>query len=237
MSENDVESAALVKANVTVTTLKRRAASQRWWRKYYPLHKDEILARSRRHYRSHRDERQAQIRRWRGASCALLPGEPVPHTRVEPRLRRVAQAATHSIRAALHWPMIASLTTPKRRAAKRRWKAAHPKEIAALNARYYQANRDRILESKRAHYAAHREEQKEKRRARYEAKAQRRRRRMRRESYLFRHPEAIVWYDAEGRRRERYLLHNTTEWQDAQRRRKERYLRQLECKLRLNQAA
>ena len=68
MSENDVESAALVKANVTVTTLKRRAASQRWWRKYYPLHRDEILARSRRHYRCHRDERQAQIRRWRAAN-------------------------------------------------------------------------------------------------------------------------------------------------------------------------
>lgn len=139
-------------------------------------------------------------------------------------------------------------TTPKRRAAKRRWKAAHPEKVAALNAHYYQANRDRILESKRAQYAAHREERKAKRRARYEANQQRLLQRTRRETYLFHHPDAIGWYDAEVRRRERFELQHSPEWRAAERRRTEhqlqalrrrgdRYLLDCERRMRLNQAA
>jgi hypothetical protein len=122
------------------------------------------------------------------------------------------------------------LTALRRLVTTRRYRKAHREQIVARKARHYQANRDRILELRRTHYGAHREELKEKRRARFELNQQRKHKRAKREMYLWRHPEAIAWYDAEVRRRERFERDRSGAigWYEAERRRKARYLRRLQ---------
>ena len=63
------------------------------------------------------------------------------------------------------------LTAIRRRARMRRYRAKKREQIAAQNAHYYRANRQRILESKRNDYVEHREERKAARRARYKVKS------------------------------------------------------------------
>src|SRR6266542_6558602 len=117
-------------------------------------------------------------------------------------------------------------TAIRRRIATLRYRSTHREQIAARDARCYLAHRDRILESRRAHYADHREELKAKRRERFQAHQQRELKRRRRETYLFRHPEAVVWYDKTMARRERFQRNRpgTPEWCKAEKRRKKRYL-------------
>ncbi len=66
-----------------------------------------------------------------------------------------------------------TLTTLKRRAATRRWRAAHPEQVAAQVASYYRVNRETILKSSRDYYVAHGDELRNKRRARYRARRNR----------------------------------------------------------------
>jgi len=100
----------------------------------------------------------------------------------------------------------------RRRARQRRYRQAHRDQIAAKKSCEYQANRSRVLQSRRLHYAAHCEELKAARRSRFAKKQQREFERRKRARYLWEHPDTSAkLYDATMRRKKRLEFQRSPE--------------------------